>query len=129
MLPFYKANDLTKSIRSKAATRNDMTSLGIISTDNAKIGNFSSGVSENIVKQLSELSNNAKGKFAWSLQANSSGYSIYASAQFNDLTTSENFGIILEELNPKLFINLFKNVSLGTNSDIFVVDLNIKENY
>jgi len=121
---YYKANDLTKSIRSKAATRNDMTSLGIISTDNAKIGNFSSGVSENIVKQLSELSNNAKGKFAWSLQANSSGYSIYASAQFNDLTTSENFGIILEELNPKLFINLFKNVSLGTNSDIFVVDLN-----
>lgn len=121
---YYKANDLTKSIGSKAATRNDMMSLGIISTDNIRIGNFSTGVSENIIKNLSELSNNANGKFVWSLQKNSSGYSIYASAQFNDLITSENFGIILEELNPKVFINLFKNVNIGTNSDIFVVDLN-----
>ena len=31
---------------------------------------------------------------------------------------------MLEELNPKLFVNLFKNVNLGTNSDIFVVDSN-----
>ena len=121
---YYKANDLTKSIISKSATRNDMISLGIISTDNTRIGNFSSGVSENIIKKLSELTNNANGKFIWSLQTNSSGYSIYASAQFNDLTTSENFGIILEELNPKLFVNLFKNVSLGTSSDISIVDLN-----
>lgn len=121
---YYKANELTKSIRSKTATRNDIKSLGIISTDNTKIGNFSPGASEDVVKNLSDLSNNAKGKFAWSLQKNSSGYSIYASTQFNDLITSENFGIILEELNPKAFINLFKNVNLGTNSDIFVLDLN-----
>jgi len=119
---YHRFNDLSKLITNKTATRNDMTGLGIISTDNMKIGSFSHQLSDDIIKKLSDLSNKAKGKFVWSLHKNSSGYSIYTSAQVNTLSTGENFGVIVEELNPKLFVNLFKNVSLGTNSDIFVVD-------
>ena len=119
---YHRFNDLSKLITNKTATRNDMTGLGIISTDNMKIGSFSNQLSDNIIKNLSDLSKKAKGKFVWSLHKNSSGYSIYTSSQVNTLTTGENFGVVIEELNPKLFVDLFKNVSLGTNSDIFVVD-------
>ncbi|OPJ60368.1 methyl-accepting chemotaxis protein [Clostridium chromiireducens] len=119
---YRRINDLTNLMKSKAGTKNDMTGLGIIGTDNEKIGSFSNQLSDDIRRNLSDLSNEGKGKFVWSLNKNASGYKIYASAQINTLTTGENFGIIIEELNPKLFVNLFKNVSLGTNSDIFVVD-------
>jgi methyl-accepting chemotaxis protein len=121
---YHRINDLTKLIQSKAGTKNDMTGLGIIGIDNRKIGSFSNQLSDDIIKKLSDSSSKAKGKFVWSLNKNSSGYKIYASAQINTLTTGKNFGIIVEELNPKLFVNLYKNVSLGTNSDIFVVDSN-----
>ena len=121
---YFNANDLTKSITSKAATRIDITSLGFITTDDIRIGSFSAQLSEDIMKNLSDLSNDAKGKFVWSLQKSSSGYSIYTSAQINNLTNGKNSGLMLEELNPKSFVNIFKNVSLGTDSDIFVVDSN-----
>lgn len=121
-LAFYKANNLTKTILSKAGTRNDIASLGIITTDNGKIGSFSTQFSEEIRKNLSALADAAKGKFAWTLQKNSTGYNIYTCAQVNSLVTSRNLGVVFEELNPKVFINLFKNVNLGTNSDIFIVD-------
>ena len=119
---YHKINDLSNLIKSKAGTKNDMTGLGIISVDNKKIGSFSNQLSDDTIEKLSDLSNKAKGKFVWSLNKSSSGYKIYASAQINTLTTGKNFGIVVEELNPKLFVNLFKNISLGTNSDIFVVD-------
>lgn len=119
---YRRINDLTNLMKSKAGTKNDMTGLGIIGTDNEKIGSFSNQLSDDIRRNLSDLSNEGKGKFVWSLNKNASGYKIYASAQINTLTTGENFGIIIEELNPKSFVNLFKNVSLGTNSDIFVCE-------
>ena len=119
---YHKINDLTKLIKSKVGTKNDMTGFGIISVGNEKIGSFSNQLSEDTIKKLSEMSNKAKGKFIWSLNKSSSGYKIYASAQINTLTTGKNYGVVIEELNPKLFIDAFKNVSLGNNSDIFVVD-------
>jgi len=121
---YNKIHNFTKLITSKAATRNDMTSLGIISDDNKKIGSFSNKLSSDIIKELENLSKKSKGKIVWSLHKNSSGYSIYASALVNALTNGKNFGVIVEELNPNSFINLFKNVSLGNNSDIFVIDSN-----
>jgi len=119
---YFKANDLSKSITSKAATRNDITSLGFISDDSIMIGSFSSNLSDDLIKNLSDLSNNAKGKFVWSLQKSSSGYNIYASAKINSLTTGENVGIMVEELNPKSLVNIFKNIDLGDNSDTLIVD-------
>lgn len=59
-----------------------------------------------------------------SLQKSSSGYSIYTSAQINNLTNGKNSGLMLEEINPKSFVNIFKNINLGNNSDIFVMDSN-----
>jgi methyl-accepting chemotaxis protein len=123
-LAFYKANNLTKSIISKAGTRNDIAGLGIITTDNARIGSFSTQFSDDIRKKLSVLSETGKGKFVWSLQKNTSGYSIYTCAQVNSLITGKNLGVVFEELNTKVFVNLFKNVNLGTNSDVFIVDSN-----
>ncbi|RII33607.1 methyl-accepting chemotaxis protein [Clostridium chromiireducens] len=119
---YHKINDLTKVIKSKVGTKNDMTGFGIISVGNKKIGSFSNQISDDTIKKLSEMSNKAKGKFVWSLNKSSSGYKIYASAQINTLTTGKNYGVVIEELNPRLFIDAFKNVSLGNNSDIFVVD-------
>jgi len=119
---YNKSNDFSKSFASKIASKGDISSFGLISTDNTRIGNFSSQLSEDLIKKLSDLSSKEKGKSVWSLQKNASGYSIYNSAQVNDLTTGENLGIVLEEVTPKLFINLFKNVNLGTNSDIFIID-------
>ncbi|MFW2504181.1 methyl-accepting chemotaxis protein [Clostridium diolis] len=119
---YSTVNDLTKSITSKAATRNDIRSLGFISNDNTKIGIFSGELPDDIIKNLSNLSNNAEGKFAWSLQKNSSGYSVYTSAKVNFLNNSEDLGIMIEELDPKAFVNIINNVDLGTNSDIFIVD-------
>ena len=123
---FYKVNNLSKLINTKGSTRNDILSLGIIDTNNVKIGTFSSGFSDDIKKNLSDLSQNAKGKFIWRLQKNSSGgHSIYISAQVNSLTNlGENLGFAFEELNPKILVNSFKNVNLGTNSSIFIVDSN-----
>ena len=123
-LDFYKINNLAKSIVSKASTRNDIATLGIISTDNTKIGSFSSKFSEDIRKNLTALSEKGKGRFTWSLQKHSSGYSIYTSAQVGSLITGKSLGIAFEELDPKVFVNLFKNVNLGTNSDISIVDTN-----
>lgn len=119
---YHKVASLNKLIQSKIATQKDITGLRIISTDNKKIGNFSNQLSNEVMKNLLDLSNKAKGKFVWSLNKNSSGYKIYASAQVNTLTTGQNFGTIIEEVNPKLFADLFKNVNLGTNSEIFVLD-------
>lgn len=119
---YYKTNELSKTITNKATSTNDMASLGVVSNDNIKTGNFSPQLSDDIIKKLEELSDNAKGKFIWSLQKGTSGYSIFTSARVNDLISGESLGIILEELTPKAFVNLFKNVSLGNNSDIFVVD-------
>lgn len=123
---FYKVTNLSKLINNKGSTRNDILSLGIIDTNNIKIGTFSSGFSDDIKKNLSDLSQNAKGKFIWQLQKNSSGnYNIYISAQVNSLTNlGENLGFAFEELNPKILVNSFKNVNLGTNSSIFIVDSN-----
>ncbi|MDR3598383.1 methyl-accepting chemotaxis protein [Clostridium sp.] len=123
-LDYYKVNNLAKSVISKASTRNDIASLGIISTDNTRIGSFSTKFSDDIRKNISALSEKAKGKFVWTLQKNSSGYSIYTSAQVNSLTTSKNLGVAFEELDPKVFVDFFKNVNLGTNSDISIVDSN-----
>ncbi len=121
---YYKINSLGKSVASKLGAKNNVTSVGIISNDNIKIGSFSSKFSDDIRKNLSALSEKQKGKFVWSLQKNSSGYLIYTSAQVNSLNTAKSLGIIFEEVNPKLFINLFKNVNLGTNSSVFIVDSN-----
>ncbi|OCA97394.1 methyl-accepting chemotaxis protein [Clostridium beijerinckii] len=119
---YHKINDLNRLIRNKVATKNDMTGLGIISMDKGKIGSFSNQLSDDLMLKLSDLSSKSKGKFAWSLNKSSSGYKIYASVQMNTLATGKNFGIVIEELDPKLFINLFKDISLGDNSDIFVLD-------
>jgi Methyl-accepting chemotaxis protein len=121
---FYKANNLAKAVISKAGTRNDIASLGLITIDNKKIGSFSTKYSEDIGKKLVTLSDTGKGKFVWSLQKNSTGYSIYTSATINSLITGKSLGIAFEELEPKVFVNLFKNVNLGSNSDISIVDSN-----
>lgn len=119
---YHRVSNLTKIIGNKAVTKNDIISLGIISTEDEEIGSFSTQLPDDIKNNLFNLSNKAKGNFVWSLNKNSSGYSIYASAQVNNVATGDNFGIVMEELNPKSFVKLFKNVSLGDNSDIFVVD-------
>ena len=119
---YHKINDLNKLIKSKVGTKNDMTGLGIISVNKEKIGSFSNQLSDDVISKLSDLSSKGKGKFVWSLNKSPSGYKIYASAQINTLTTGKNFGIVIEELNPKLFSNLFKDINLGNNSDIFVLD-------
>jgi methyl-accepting chemotaxis protein len=119
---YHIVNNLNKIISNKAATKNDIISLGIISNENKKIGSVSTQLPEDIKNNLFNLSNKAKGNFIWSLNKNSSGYSIYTSAQVNNIATGDNFGIVVEELNPKSFVKLFKNVNLGENSDIFVVD-------
>lgn len=121
---FYKANNLAKAVISKAGTRNDIASLGLITVDNKKIGSFSTKYSEEIGKKLVTLSDTGKGKFVWSLQKNSTGYSIYTSATINSLITGKSLGTAFEELEPKVFVNLFKNVNLGSNSDIAIVDSN-----
>jgi len=123
-LKYYKANSFTKSIVSKAGVGNNIMGLGIISTENTKVGSFSTQFSEDIRKSLSDSANKEKGKFVWTLKKSSLGYNIYASAQVNSLNTGKNLGVVFEEVNPKAFINLFKNINLGTNSDIFVVDSN-----
>lgn len=119
---YYRLNDFNKSFSGKVVSRSEISSFGIITKDNLRIGNFSSQLSEDVTKKLSDLSNKEKGKFVWSLQKNSSGYNIYNSAQVNDLITGENLGIVLEEISPKFFINIFKNVDLGNDSDIFIID-------
>jgi methyl-accepting chemotaxis protein len=121
---YHKTNELTKIIANKSATRKDVTSLGIISNDNTEIGNFQSQISDDVIKKLSDLSKEARGKSVWTLEKNSLRYSIYTSSQINSLTTIKQLGITVEEINPKLFIDLLKNIDLGTNSDIFIVDSN-----
>ncbi|MDU4802388.1 MAG: methyl-accepting chemotaxis protein [Clostridium butyricum] len=119
---YSKINDLSKSIKSKISTQNNMTGLGIISEDNRKIGSFSNQISEELIIKLKESSDVKKGKFAWSLNKSSSGYKIYASAQAKSLNTGEKFGTIIEEINPKAFTDLFKNVNLGNGSNVFVIN-------
>jgi methyl-accepting chemotaxis protein len=122
---YYKTNDLNKSITSKLASINDVTSLGFISNDNTMVGSFSANISEDLRKNLLKASNVGKGKFVWSLQKSSSGYSIYASAQVNSfLNAGNNLGIVIEELKPQSFVNIFKNINLGTNSEILIIDSN-----
>lgn len=119
---YYATEDLNQIITSKVSTISKISSLGIISKDNLRIGHFSIGISEDTIKNLSILSNDKKGKFQWSLQKNSSGYSIYGSAQVNIIATGENFGILVEELKNEVLANIFKNITLGTNSEIFIID-------
>jgi Methyl-accepting chemotaxis protein len=121
---YYKVNNLNNSILSKLGARTNINNIGIISGDNIKIGNFSSKFSEDIRKNLIALSEKHEGKFAWSLQKDSSGYLVYTSAQVNSLSTAKSLGFVFEEINPKLFIDLLKNINLGTNSSIFIVDSN-----
>ncbi|MDR3598816.1 methyl-accepting chemotaxis protein [Clostridium sp.] len=122
----YRANNISKLINSKGSTRNDILSLGIIDTNNIKLGTFSSGFSDDIKKNLTDLSGNSKGKSVWKLQKNSLGnYNLFISAQVNSLTNfGKNLGFAFEELSPKILVNSFKNVNLGTNSSIFIVDSN-----
>ena len=122
----YKVTNLSKLINTKGSTRNDILSLGIIDTNNIKIGTFSSRFSDDIKKNLSDLSENSKGKFIWKSLKNPLGsYSIYISAQVNSLTNfGKNLGFAFEELSPKVLVNSFKNVNLGTNSSIVIVDSN-----
>lgn len=119
---YTKINDLNNIIKSKIATKNYMTGLGIISNDNAKIGSFSNQLPEDMISLLTESSSKQNGKFTWHLNKSSSGYKIYTSFQASSLTTGEIFGTIIEEINPKEFIDLFKNVDLGDGSSIFVID-------
>ena len=121
---YYKANNLNNSILSKLGARTNINNLGIVSSDNIKIGNFSSKFSEDIRKNLIALSEKHEGKFSWSLQKDSSGYLVYTSAQVNSLSTAKSLGFVFEEINPKLFIDLLKNINLGNNSSIFIVDSN-----
>lgn len=119
---YTKINDLNNIIKSKIATKNYMTGLGIISNYNAKIGSFSNQLPEDMISLLTESSSKQNGKFTWHLNKSSSGYKIYTSFQASSLTTGEIFGTIIEEINPKEFIDLFKNVDLGDGSSIFVID-------
>ena len=122
LLNYTEINELNNIIKSKMATNNHMTGLGIISSDDLKIGSFSNQLPENVLSLLVELSNKENGKFIWSLNKSSSGYKIYASSQVKVLNTGEVFGTIIEEINPKVFIDLFKNVDLGEGSNISVID-------
>lgn len=117
---YFKANNLSKSIVSRSISKNDITSFGIVSNGGIKLGSFSTSFSEETRKILSDLSYKEKGKFVWSLQKNK----IYASAQINSLSNGEKLGVAFEELNPKTFVNLFKDVNLGNNSNILVIDSN-----
>ena len=119
---YIKISELSKSIRSMISTQNNMTGVGIITEDNKKIGSFSNQLSDMLVKELQELSDEKKGKFVFSLNKSPSGYKIYGCAQAKSLETGEKFGTIIEEINPKLFVDLFKNVDLGKGSSIFVID-------
>jgi Methyl-accepting chemotaxis protein len=121
---YYKTSELNSAITSKLATKNNMTSLGILSVDKTKIGKFSTQLSDDIINKISNLSNQSKGKFVWTLQKNSVGYSIYTSAQINSLKNGSDLGIVIEELNPKIFTNIFKNIDLGKGSDMFIIDSN-----
>ena len=117
---YKKVNNLNELIQSKTVTQNGVTGLGIVSSNNKKIGKLQ--LSDDEIKKLLDLSSKAKGKFVWSLNKNSSGYRIFTSAQINTLTTGKNYGIVVEELNPKLFTDLFKNINLGAGSDLFVMN-------
>ncbi|WP_160685861.1 methyl-accepting chemotaxis protein [Clostridium sp. C2-6-12] len=117
---YKKINNLNELIQGKVAAKNGITGFGIISNDNKKMGKLQ--LSDDIIKTLFDQSSKAKGKFIWSLNKNSAGYRIYASAQINTLTTGKNYGIVIEELNPKLLVDLFKNVNLGSDSEISVID-------
>ena len=119
---YIKISELSKSIRSMISTQNNMTGVGIITEDNKKIGSFSNQLSDMLVKELQELSDEKKGKFVFSLNKSPSGYKIYGCAQAKSLETGGKFGTIIEEINPKLFVDLFKNVDLGKGSSIFVID-------
>lgn len=117
---YKKINNLNELIQGKVSAKNGITGFGIISNDNKKMGNLQ--LSDDIIKTLLEQSSKAKGKFFWSLNKNSAGYRIYTSAQINTLTTGKNYGIVIEEFNPKLLVDLFRNVNLGNDSEISVID-------
>lgn len=58
---YIKISELSKSIRSMISTQNNMTGVGIITEDNKKIGSFSNQLSDMLVKELQELSDEKKG--------------------------------------------------------------------
>lgn len=121
---YFQANKITQSILSKAATGKNIASLGIISSGNMKMGNFSTQFSDEIMEKLISVTDKEKGKYVWTLQKGSRGYTIYLSSQVKSLINGKNLGFVFEELNPNVFVEAFKNVSLGTDSDIFVIDSN-----
>nr|WP_312288713.1 methyl-accepting chemotaxis protein [Clostridium chromiireducens] len=120
LMDYRKVNNLNELIQNKAANKNGVTGFGIVNVNNKKIGKLQ--LADDEIKKIFNLSSKAKGKFVWTLNKNSAGYRIFTSAQINTLSTGKNFGIVVEELNPKLFTDLFKNINLGTNSDIFAIN-------
>ncbi|MCI1476953.1 MAG: methyl-accepting chemotaxis protein [Clostridium beijerinckii] len=120
LIDYRKVNNLNELIQNKASNKNGVTGFGIVDVNNKKMGKIQ--LADDEIKKVFDLSSKAKGKFVWSLNKSSAGYRIFTAAQINTLTTGKNFGIVVEELNPKLFTDLFKNINLGTNSDIFAIN-------
>jgi methyl-accepting chemotaxis protein len=119
---FVISNNIYNIISNRVILQNALKDLGIITNKNEKYGTSKvQDLPDEMIKILRDSSEQADGAISWNFDL-TSGLGIYTSSVIKSLATSEKKGVIFGTVNSNVFTDIYKNVDIGGNGDIFIIN-------
>lgn len=118
-----KVQYLSKMLANRSLSAKDVNGVCIVSSDNSVIlGNKSANETDEVIKNLKNISEKASTGVVWSQQDIAKNKRIFISQQVKSIDLGNSYGTIFAEVDPTNLSSAFKNVNLGDNSDIVILN-------
>jgi methyl-accepting chemotaxis protein len=119
---YINTNSVNNAISNRIILQNSIRDLGVIINEGQKYGTAKAqDLPIETIKILKNAAEEADGRLTWNFdQAN--GLDIFTASVFKILLTAENKGIIFGTINTRAFSDIYKNIDMGGNGDIFIIN-------
>jgi methyl-accepting chemotaxis protein len=120
---FAASSEINDMMSTRSSLQKNISGLTIVYGEaNEKLGSQSAHVNDEILSELKSLSDKADGKLAWYVKDIDKNNKIFIAQQFTLMGSSVKYGTIFAEMDIAAFSDIFKNVNLGDNAELFVID-------
>lgn len=128
------SQDIVKSLNNFAFTNKNIDGITFVFDENASIGTSNTKIDandQNISKSINNAAKNGNGKYVWMSELDTTGKTssimdLMLLKSIKDPASNNIIGSIFIQYNIRELTNIFQNVNLSNNSNIFIINSNGK---
>lgn len=120
---YADTSQINNMLGTRSGLQKNIDGLAVVYGENdEKLGSQSPNVTDDILSKLKSVSDEADGKVVWYVQDIGKNKKIFITQQLKLTTGATKSGTVFAELDIDAFSNIFNNVNLGDNAELFVLD-------